>query len=101
MKNSIDIWIVCCVICEMVLEHPLFQGESSVDQIVEIIKVCGTPSKNDYLSYQNGILKMLIIWYICFLNVPNGILIMLTILFIYFLGSSLISLPDKSIKMGY
>ena len=29
-------WIVCCVICEMVLDHPLFQGESSVDQIVEI-----------------------------------------------------------------
>ena len=34
----------------MVLEHPLFQGESSVDQIVEIIKVCGTPSKNDIKS---------------------------------------------------
>jgi glycogen synthase kinase 3 beta len=48
--NAIDMWSVCCVICEMVLEHPLFQGESSVDQIVEIIKVCGTPSKNDIKS---------------------------------------------------
>jgi len=48
--NAIDMWSVCCVICEMVLEHPLFQGESSVDQIVEIIKVCGTPSKKDIKS---------------------------------------------------
>ena len=48
--NAIDMWSVCCVICEMVLDHPLFQGESSVDQIVEIIKVCGTPSKKDIKS---------------------------------------------------
>jgi len=31
----------------MVLGHPLFPGESSVDQMVEIVKVLGSPSKND------------------------------------------------------
>jgi len=29
----------------MILGHPLFPGESAVDQLVEIIKVLGTPTK--------------------------------------------------------
>jgi len=29
----------------MLLGHPLFPGESAVDQLVEIIKVLGTPTK--------------------------------------------------------
>jgi glycogen synthase kinase 3 beta len=45
--NAIDMWSVCCVLCEMILGYPLFQGQSSVDQLVEIIKVCGTPTKKD------------------------------------------------------
>lgn len=43
--NAIDVWSVGCVIAEMILGTPLFQGESSVDQIVEIIKLLGTPTK--------------------------------------------------------
>lgn len=42
--NSIDIWSIACVIAEMVLGEPLFPGESAVDQLVEIIKVLGTPT---------------------------------------------------------
>jgi hypothetical protein len=30
----------------MLLGAPLFPGDSSVDQLVEIIKILGTPSKN-------------------------------------------------------
>jgi serine/threonine protein kinase len=33
-----------CVIAEMVLGEPLFPGESAVDQLVEIIKILGTPT---------------------------------------------------------
>lgn len=29
----------------MLLGHPLYPGESAVDQLVEIIKVLGTPTK--------------------------------------------------------
>ena len=29
-----------CVMAEMILGQPLFPGESGVDQLVEIIKVC-------------------------------------------------------------
>lgn len=39
-----------CVIAEMMLGQPLFPGESSVEQLVEIIKVLGTPTKEQIIS---------------------------------------------------
>lgn len=41
---AIDVWSVGCVIAELLLGQPLFPGESGVDQLVEIIKVLGTPT---------------------------------------------------------
>ena len=35
---------VGCVLAELLLGVPLFPGESGVDQLVEIIKVLGTPT---------------------------------------------------------
>lgn len=43
--TQIDTWSAGCVITEMLLGHPLFPGESGVDQLVEIIKVLGTPTR--------------------------------------------------------
>ncbi len=43
--TSIDVWSTGCVMAELMLGQPLFQGESSIDQLIEIIKVLGTPSK--------------------------------------------------------
>mmetsp|Transcript_71091 Transcript_71091/g.171686 ORF Transcript_71091/g.171686 Transcript_71091/m.171686 type:complete len:395 (-) Transcript_71091:192-1376(-) len=40
----IDVWSVGCVLAELLLGVPLFPGESGVDQLVEIIKVLGTPT---------------------------------------------------------
>ncbi|KAL9269442.1 Shaggy-related protein [Drosera capensis] len=45
--TSIDIWSVGCVFAELLLGHPLFPGESGVDQLVEIIKVLGTPTREE------------------------------------------------------
>ena len=42
---SIDIWSMGCVVAETILGQPLFPGESGVDQLVEIIKVLGTPTR--------------------------------------------------------
>jgi len=42
---SIDVWSSGCVMAELFLGQPLFPGESGVDQLVEIIKVLGTPTK--------------------------------------------------------
>ena len=41
--TQIDVWSVGCVIAELMLGQPIFPGESGVDQLVEIIKVLGTP----------------------------------------------------------
>lgn len=43
---SIDIWSSGCVMAELLLGQPIFPGDSGVDQLVEIIKVLGTPSKD-------------------------------------------------------
>jgi glycogen synthase kinase 3 beta len=45
--TQIDIWSVGCVMAELLLGHPLFPGESGVDQLVEIIKILGTPTKEN------------------------------------------------------
>ncbi|KAJ6404594.1 hypothetical protein OIU84_012709 [Salix udensis] len=45
--TAIDIWSVGCVLAELLRGQPLFPGESGVDQLVEIIKVLGTPTREE------------------------------------------------------
>ncbi|KAG6505081.1 hypothetical protein ZIOFF_037429 [Zingiber officinale] len=45
--TSIDIWSAGCVLAELLLGQPLFPGESAVDQLVEVIKVLGTPTREE------------------------------------------------------
>jgi glycogen synthase kinase 3 beta len=45
--SAIDVWSVGCVLAELMLGAPLFPGESGVDQLVEIIKVLGTPTREE------------------------------------------------------
>lgn len=47
---AIDMWSVGCVICEMILGQPLFLGENSIDQLFEIIKILGTPTKTQIIE---------------------------------------------------
>ena len=42
---KVDLWSVGCLIGEMIMGQPLFPGESGIDQLVEIIKSLGTPTK--------------------------------------------------------
>ncbi|GAA34354.2 glycogen synthase kinase-3 beta, partial [Clonorchis sinensis] len=46
----IDMWSAGCVIGELLLGRPLFPGGSGVDQLVEIIKVLGTPTPEQILE---------------------------------------------------
>ena len=41
----LDVWSAGCVLAELLLGQPIFPGASSVDQLVEIIKVLGTPTR--------------------------------------------------------
>ncbi|KAL3517111.1 hypothetical protein ACH5RR_024013 [Cinchona calisaya] len=45
--TAIDMWSVGCVMAELLLGQPLFPGESGVDQLVEIIKILGTPTREE------------------------------------------------------
>jgi serine/threonine protein kinase len=49
-NSAIDVWSAGCVIAELLLGQPLFPGESGVDQLVEIIKVLGTPTRDQIHS---------------------------------------------------
>uniref|UniRef100_A0A7S1B7N7 Protein kinase domain-containing protein n=1 Tax=Corethron hystrix TaxID=216773 RepID=A0A7S1B7N7_9STRA len=46
-STAIDVWSQGCVGAELLLGQPLFPGDSGVDQLVEIIKVLGTPSREE------------------------------------------------------
>ncbi|PIO75008.1 kinase domain protein [Teladorsagia circumcincta] len=48
--NSIDVWSAGTVMAELLLGQPIFPGDSGVDQLVEIIKVLGTPTKEQIQS---------------------------------------------------
>lgn len=41
-----DVWSAGCVLAELLLGQPIFPGDSGVDQLVEIIKVLGTPTRD-------------------------------------------------------
>lgn len=45
--TAIDVWSEGCVGAELLLGQPLFPGDSGVDQLVEIIKVLGTPTREE------------------------------------------------------
>ncbi|GIX61717.1 CMGC/GSK protein kinase [Babesia caballi] len=42
--TAIDVWSIGCVIGELLLGKPMFAGDTSIDQLVKIIQVLGTPT---------------------------------------------------------
>lgn len=56
--TPIDIWSCGCVLGELINNgQPIFPGNSGVDQLVEIIKVLGTPSRNDLLAINKQFIR--------------------------------------------
>lgn len=43
--TAVDVWSVGCIFAEMMIGEPIFRGENSMGQLVEIIKILGTPTK--------------------------------------------------------
>lgn len=48
--TAVDLWSVGCVLAEMIRGRPLFPGQNGVDQLIEIIKVLGVPSRQQILA---------------------------------------------------
>mmetsp|Transcript_7932 Transcript_7932/g.12147 ORF Transcript_7932/g.12147 Transcript_7932/m.12147 type:complete len:388 (-) Transcript_7932:279-1442(-) len=55
--TAIDIWSEGCVGAELLLGQPLFPGDSGVDQLVEIIKVLGTPTREEISSMNSNYIE--------------------------------------------
>lgn len=53
-STAIDTWSQGCVGAELLLGQPLFPGDSGVDQLVEIIKVLGTPTREEISSMNSN-----------------------------------------------
>lgn len=47
---AIDVWSSGCVMAELILGRPLFAGENGMDQLMEIVKVLGTPPDSEILQ---------------------------------------------------
>ncbi len=50
---SVDIWSLGCVIAEIFLESPIFDGKSDIEQLGKIIDIMGTPIENDWEEAKN------------------------------------------------
>ncbi|EKM51416.1 uncharacterized protein PHACADRAFT_263526 [Phanerochaete carnosa HHB-10118-sp] len=48
-STAIDMWSVGCIFAEMVMRgHPLFPGDSEIDQIFKIFRTLGTPGEESW-----------------------------------------------------
>ena len=55
--TKIDVWSAGCVMAELILGQPLFPGELGIDQLVEIIKILGTPTKEQIRDMNPNYMK--------------------------------------------
>lgn len=44
-STGVDMWSIGAIFAEMVNRQPLFPGDSEIDQIFKIFRVCGTPNE--------------------------------------------------------
>jgi len=48
------------VLAELILSQPIFAGESEIDQLCEIIKILGTPEKEQVVAMNPDIILKVI-----------------------------------------
>jgi serine/threonine protein kinase len=88
--GSIDMWSTGCVLAELLLSQPLFAGESAIDQLVEIIKVLGTPNREEvnlmnpeYEDYKKFPVIKAKQWSSIFPNYPNLVVDLISKMLLY------------------
>ena len=51
--TQVDVWSMGCVIAELIINRPIFPGKSATEQLLEIMKILGTPT-NEQLKAMKG-----------------------------------------------
>lgn len=51
-STAIDMWSVGCIFAEMAMRHPLFPGDSEIDEIFKIFRTLGTPTDDVWPGVQ-------------------------------------------------
>ena len=54
---EVDIWSFGCVLAEMALCEPFFQGESEIEQLFKIFRLIGSPNKDTWDKVSDNIGK--------------------------------------------
>ena len=52
---SVDIWSAGCILLEMWIKMPCFQGRDEMDQVRRIFKLCGSPSVKEWPDLANSV----------------------------------------------
>ncbi|KAL5032465.1 Cyclin-dependent kinase catalytic subunit, variant 2 [Batrachochytrium dendrobatidis] len=52
-STAVDIWSVGCIFAEMVIKHPLFPGDSEIDEIFRIFRALGTPTETTWPGFSS------------------------------------------------
>lgn len=47
-STPVDTWSIGCIFAEMVNRHPLFPGDSEIDELFRIFRTLGTPDDSDW-----------------------------------------------------
>lgn len=51
--KSVDMWSIGCILGELVGGHPMFPGDSTINQLERVISVTGFPSKEDMAAVRS------------------------------------------------
>uniref|UniRef100_A0A6V3SC04 Mitogen-activated protein kinase n=1 Tax=Lotharella globosa TaxID=91324 RepID=A0A6V3SC04_9EUKA len=51
--KSVDMWSIGCILGELVGGHPMFPGDSTINQLEKVITVTGFPSKGDMAAIRS------------------------------------------------
>uniref|UniRef100_A0A0K0EEN2 Protein kinase domain-containing protein n=1 Tax=Strongyloides stercoralis TaxID=6248 RepID=A0A0K0EEN2_STRER len=52
-STAVDVWSIACIFGEMASGHPLFDGDSEIDQLYKIFRILGTPNKETWPDVVN------------------------------------------------
>ncbi|KAK8883753.1 hypothetical protein M9Y10_042852 [Tritrichomonas musculus] len=58
-NSPVDIWAAGCIMAELYLGHPIFQGLSEQDQMYKIVNVLGTPNQQNWPDFGRLVSKTL------------------------------------------